>query len=211
MDLSCAPSCTNSLKINDGSGTTALTQLHGVITSAPVVITNARETSFIGGEIGASSFTGAGLVSITGAVGLVSVTPSGGTYSCAGNFNINCPGLSFTNSLAANVNLTNTGVVDGPSVAQGATGTWFASGTVLITATSGNVIACKLWDGTTVIASTATVLGNTQAPMPLSGILTSPAGNIKISCENASAATGTITASNGLNANASTISAVRVQ
>ncbi len=44
---------------------------------------------------------------------------------------------------------------DGPSVAQGTTGTWFVSGTAVVTqsANVNDIVTCKLWDGTTVIDS----------------------------------------------------------
>ena len=72
---------------------------------------------------------------------------------------------------------------------------------------------CKLWDGTTVIASaTGTTNGaNFVLPMALSGVLTSPAGNIRISCRDASATTGKIVFNNSANSKDSTITAVRIQ
>jgi hypothetical protein len=55
----------------------------------------------------------------------------------------------------ADVPLNNTAnYFDGPSTAQGASGTWFAAGTITLTDTGTTAIyACKLWDGTTVISS----------------------------------------------------------
>lgn len=102
----------------------------------------------------------------------------------------------LTNSLVADVTLNNTGAFfDGPSVAQGSTGTWFATGTVtcIDTAGSGAFIA-KLWDGTTVIASSVvnTTAANLRAVISLSGFITSPAGNIRISVEDNASTSGLI-------------------
>lgn len=99
-----------------------------------------------------------------------------------------------TNVLGADVLLNNTAnYFDGPSMAQGTSGTWFASGTVTITDT-GSVAAiyCKLWDGTTVISSaSATVVNATNnIAIALSGNIASPAANIRISCRDATAITG---------------------
>jgi Pectate lyase superfamily protein len=109
VDLSCG-TCTNSIKINDGGGSQAITFFYGAITSKPIVISNARTTSFIGGEL-STSITGAGLMNITGAYAGSSTTPSGGTYSCAGNTNIVCAnpiqsgGTGATTAAGARTNL----------------------------------------------------------------------------------------------------------
>ena len=96
----------------------------------------------------------------------------------------------ITNSLGADVALNNTAsFFDGPSVAQGSTGTWFVSGTVTLNDTAGTAsnFYAKLWDGTTVIASSNTVhpaTANLRATISLSGFLASPAGNLRISVRN---------------------------
>lgn len=101
-----------------------------------------------------------------------------------------------TNVLGADVNLNNTGTYfDGPSVAQGVTGTWFASGTVSVQDTAGAAnIFCKLWDGTTVVASAASFVAsiNANIAVTLSGYLASPAGNLRISCKDTSSTSGLI-------------------
>lgn len=120
----------------------------------------------------------------------------------------------LTNSLGANVALNNTAnYFDGPSVAQGTTGTWFASGsvTVLDTGVGANII-CKLWDATTVISSgslTTTAVGQNMT-MALSGVLTSPAANIRISCRDTSANTGLISFNASGNSKDSTVAAFRI-
>lgn len=91
MDLSCDP-CTNSILINDGNGSRAITTFEGIVVSKPISITNAKSTMFIGTEFGSATFGGAGTIDIVGSVGINgNVTPSGGTYVCSGNTNITCP------------------------------------------------------------------------------------------------------------------------
>lgn len=117
--------------------------------------------------------------------------------------------------ITADVAMNNTNnYFDGPSIAQGVSGTWFASGTVTVTDTAGGAtFYCKLWDGTTVIASatsTNTASNNINA-IALSGYLASPAANIKISCRDATSTSGLIKYDASGNAKDSTISAFRVK
>jgi len=119
-----------------------------------------------------------------------------------------------TNSLSGDVALSATGsYFDGPSVAQGTSGTWLASGTVTVTlGTANHVIYAKLWDGTTVIASV--VFGNPGASgtvsASLSGYLTNPAANIKISVRDTTATDSTMKFNSSGNSKDSTLTAIRV-
>lgn len=119
----------------------------------------------------------------------------------------------LNNSLAANVVLNNTSVFfDGPSVAQGSNGTWFASGTVVIVDSGGSSSAdVKLWDGTTVIDSAQINTTNATAryPVSLSGYISAPAGNIRISAKSTSLASNIVFNVTGL-AKDSTITAIRI-
>ncbi len=122
--------------------------------------------------------------------------------------------IRFTNSLGADVLLNNTAnYFDGPSVAQGtAVGPWFASGTVTIFDTAAAIVFCKLWDGTTVIASASNTLAASSAiNTSLSGVITSPAANIRISCRDSSNTTGKILFNNTGNSKDATITAFRLQ
>lgn len=106
-------------------------------------------------------------------------------------------GLSTaSNKLGSDTALNNTSYTDGPSMAQGTSGTWLVSGQVTVTsANSGDQIACKLWDATTLIASGLVIVdtgGATVTTLTLSGFLASPAANIRISCKNLSNNAGTI-------------------
>ena len=103
---------------------------------------------------------------------------------------------AIVNTLAADVALNNTGsYFTGPTIAQGTTGTWFASGTVTLEDTAGgSEFRVKLWDGTTVIASAVLSIPNANDPVPvhLSGYLASPAANIRISVKDISTTSGQI-------------------
>lgn len=126
------------------------------------------------------------------------------------------PGLALgqlTNSLGADVALNATSTYkDGPSVAQGATGTWFASGSVTLFNSSSDTNYCKLWDGTTIIDSGGIqTLAGTTISGHFSGMIASPAGNIRISCEATSTTTGNIKANNTGNNKDSTLTVFRIQ
>ena len=121
----------------------------------------------------------------------------------------------ITNSISGDVALSNTGsYFTGPTVAQGTAGTWFASGSVtVIDGTGAATYNVKLWDGTTVIAS-ATATGsavNVVTVVALSGYIASPAGNIRISVNNASSTNSLILANQSGNAKDSTVTAIRIK
>lgn len=142
-------------------------------------------------------------------------TPSSGTLT-------NCTGLpaaglvssTFTNSLSGNVALNNTATVfTGPTVAQGTSGTWFASGTVTVWDTTGaSEFYVTLNDGTTTIASAVTQSRTASAPVSvsLSGVITSPAGNLRISVRDITNATGAILFNQSGSSKDSTITATRI-
>jgi translation initiation factor IF-1 len=122
----------------------------------------------------------------------------------------------ITASLGADVNTTATGTYfDGPSIAQGSSGTWLVSGSVtIINTVGGDNVNVKLWDGTNVIASAAVALvsvsGTYRANVHLSGIAVSPAGNLRISVSPASRTDGAIAFNQSGNSKDSTISAIRI-
>lgn len=141
----------------------------------------------------------------------ITITASGGVLSAVAE----TPSLShITASLGADVALNNTAnYFDGPSVAQGSTGVWFASGTVTLTDTgTAAVFDVKLWDGTTVVASCETGLPSTGTvrTVALSGFLSTPAGNLRISVKDKSATTGKILFNQSGNSHDSTITAIRI-
>ena len=120
----------------------------------------------------------------------------------------------ITNSLSGDVALSNVALYfDGPSVAQGTAGTWLATGSVTCfdTGVAANFV-CKLWDGTTVIASTQFTSSGANVPttIALSGYIAAPAGNIRISVKDTSATTGLIKFNQSGNSKDSTISAIRI-
>lgn len=116
-------------------------------------------------------------------------------------------------ALGATVALSNvSSYFDGPSINVGTSGTWLVSGTVTVSDTATANINVKLWDGTTVIASArAHVDGaGTWETIALSGFITSPAGNLRISVQDASSASGSILHNASGNSKDSTITAVRI-
>lgn len=119
----------------------------------------------------------------------------------------------ITASLGADVALNNTAnYFDGPSIAQGTAGTWFVSGTVTMSdTTSAANYLVKLWDGTTVISSAQTQTANSvPAVIALSGYITSPAGNLRITCKDSTTAFGKILFNQSGNSKDSTITAIRI-
>lgn len=105
-------------------------------------------------------------------------------------------GSQITNALGSDVLLNNTGTFfDGPSIAQGTTGVWWVTGQVTCIDTAGAaVFNAKLWDGTTVIASGVQEqdAANSGGQIALSGFISSPAGNIRISVKDSSTTSGKI-------------------
>jgi hypothetical protein len=152
-------------------------------------------------------------------VTIASTTVSGGVSGGiltggAGGTLSNFSPAPITNSLASNVALNNSTYTTGPTIAQGTTGTWWASGTVTINDTAGAAKQiCKLWDGTTVIdsgQSTAPAI-NLPVTIALSGFITSPAANISIACLSQAASSSSIVFNASGNSKDSTISAHRIQ
>jgi hypothetical protein len=139
-----------------------------------------------------SSISSAGSVSsIAGNTG--AFTLSTGITNSVNDIRLNMSTAS--NFLGADVNLNNvTTFFDGPSMAQGTSGTWFVTGTVTVNDAANSVIHTKLWDGTTVIAACAssTTTASGVISITLSGVITSPAANIKMSVKDVSATTGKI-------------------
>ena len=91
--------------------------------------------------------------------------------------------VTSTSTVTINLNTTAT-TFDGPFVTQGTSGVWLAFGSVTISDSAApNQTHVKLWDGTTVIASgeaRVTAL-NVGASVLLSGIISNPASNLKVS------------------------------
>jgi len=120
----------------------------------------------------------------------------------------------ITNALGSDVALNNiSNYFTGPTVAQGSTGTWFASGTVTVIDTGGaSTFYVKLWDGTTVIAScVVTTAGSaSNASVTLAGYLATPAGNIRISVRDTIGTNGFIRFNTSGESKDSTLFAIRI-
>lgn len=119
----------------------------------------------------------------------------------------------ITASLGADVNIGSAATyVDGPSIAQGTSGTWFVSGNVTVLDTNAASYKFKLYDGTTVISSGRVigVAANATITVSLSGYIASPAGNLRIAVSNDGNTTSKIVFNNSGNSKDSTISAIRI-
>jgi hypothetical protein len=157
-----------------------------------------------------AAYTNGTVTSVVAGTGL-----SGGTITTSGTVALNVQAL--TNTLTGDVLITNnTSYFDGPSVSQGTTGTWAATGfiTLIDTVAQSNVI-CKLWDGTTTIAAgRGNIQGTASAlTITLTGVIVSPAGNIRISCHDVTAGNGAKMAFSDpdLNAHNSSLTVLRIQ
>lgn len=119
-----------------------------------------------------------------------------------------------TASLSADVALNNTGsYFDGPSLDVGNTGKFFVSGNVTFWDTAGVAnFEIKLWDGTTVISSAYYTTSGTNhvGTVSLSGKISTPAGNLRISVKDLTSTSGEIKYNLTGNSKDSTITAIRV-
>jgi hypothetical protein len=205
------------LTVNGNSTVTGTLGVTGILTAPTAAVntntTQVATTAFVIGQgyapLASPTFTG---------------TPAAPTPATADNTtklattafvkaNIVVPN-QLTASLGADVALNNTAnYFDGPSIAQGSTGTWYVSGTVTVTDTGGSAtFHVKLWDGTTIIASAATTINAATLfnTITLSGYLASPAGNLRISVKDNSNTTGKVLFNQTGNSKDSTISAYRI-
>jgi hypothetical protein len=148
---------------------------------------------------------------------LAAIAQSGSASDLAtGTVPTNLLSLSqITASLSADVALNNTAsFFDGPTIAQGnGVGVWFVCGTVtLVDNAGGAVFNIKLWDGTTVISSgraAMTTAGFSEC-MSVSGLITAPAGNLRISVNDPNSTSGFIKANGSGIGKDSTITAFRL-
>lgn len=138
---------------------------------------------------------------------------SGGFQIISGNTAASPTLTSLTNSLTNDVLLNNTSTYfEGPSVAQGTVGIWYASGTITVQGSVGSTFNVKLWDGTNVIASTSFFSVNSQQPVPvsLSGIIANPVGDIRISVNDLTDTSGVMVHNSSTGGKDSTVSAFRI-
>ncbi len=121
---------------------------------------------------------------------------------------------AITASLGGDVALNNTAsYFDGPSIAQGTSGTWWVSGTVVVAdSVSGANFSFKLWDGTTLINSSFVQTSSAMAPLSvtLSGYIVTPAGNLRISVRDLTSTNGLIQFNNSTLSKDCTITAIRI-
>jgi hypothetical protein len=137
---------------------------------------------------------------------------TGGPITSSGSLAVSLS--SLTSSLGSDVALNNiANYFDGPSVAQGTTGTWLviANVTCVDTAGAANFYA-KLWDGTTAISggNAVSAAANSRIVITLGGVITSPAGDLKISVRAPDATTGKIEFNRSGTSKDATITAFRI-
>lgn len=123
------------------------------------------------------------------------------------------PGLT-TSSLTANVSCTSTTqYFTGPQVVQGTSGTFVVFGQVTVSDGGGAAtFNARLTDGVTILASVqlSTSAGNQRLVIPLSGSIANPAGNLRITVNDATSSGGFISFNDSGNSKDSTITAFRV-
>jgi hypothetical protein len=195
-----------------GGASDSVVGFYGATTGSTAALPNCSNSltySTLTHAFGCNTSAGTGTVTqVNSGTGL-----TGGPVTSAGTLAVSLGYLS--NSLGANVSLNNAAsYFDGPSVAQGTSGTWFASGNVRVIDTAGGAtFNCKLWDGTTVVDSMAvqTTSSTQGVEIHLSGVLASPAANIKISCQDQTSTSGVIGFNGSGNSRDSTLTAVRLQ
>ena len=192
--------------------------LLGVVIAFKVTTPNTLASTFNANALGVQAIVrpGGGALAAGDMSGTVLLVWDGTNYNLQSRPNVNgFPAAGqLTNSLGADVNLNNTALYfDGPSVAQGVTGTWFVSGTVTVNDSNatGDFFA-KLWDGTTVIDSTGirTTGASVSGSISLSGFIVAPAGNLRISVRDTGSVNGKILFNATGNSKDSTITAYRI-
>lgn len=170
---------------------TSTTQQSTALTNCATALTYSTSTH----SFGCNGSTGSGTVTSVGLLNGYGLSISGSPITTSGNITAGVSLLSVQNILGANVamNVVST-YFDGPSATNGTTGTYFASGSVVVTDTAAANIFCKLYDGTTVMASgvVSIISPSERTSLSLSGVITNPAGNIRIACANFTANTGSM-------------------
>lgn len=183
------------------SGTVSHTYLPTGSGSAPGILQCGTNTSCSTGTIsvpaGTSSAQGAlecgtntscsgGTISVpTGSSSTAGVLQCGNGTSCSGGTISALTATSYTNYLSSDVTMTNSGTFyDGPSIAQGTSGTWFVCGTITVgntsTLTGFNI---ELYDGTTTYASAVTDTNTSTleySSKTLCAIVANPSGNLRL-------------------------------
>ena len=155
-----------------------------------------------------------GTVTSVGLTNTYGLNVSGSPVTSAGNISAGVTLSTSSNSLGSDVAMNNSSYTDGPSMAQGTSGTWYVVGNINVEDTGGGFQAsCKLWDGTTIIDS-RTVQGTVALDVftaGFAGFISSPAANIRISCKSNNASTTSFKFNASGNSKDSTISGIRIQ
>ncbi|MET4345507.1 hypothetical protein [Bradyrhizobium sp. RT9a] len=156
-----------------------------------------------------------------GASGWRSLSPgTAGQFLATGGASANpswasLPLSGLNASLGADVSLSSIGgYFQGPSIAQGTAGIWFVTATAGVLDTSGAAgMNCRISDGITVVTSvrTGTAGANAMTSLSLSGVITSPSGNLRLECADTTNAAGVMKFNASGNSKDTSITAVRIQ
>ncbi len=117
-----------------------------------------------------------------------------------------------TKATTADIGILIGSYVDGPSVAQGTSGVWYAFGSLTLLSTPGNAnYNFKLYDGTSIYVSgvTATVNTGSFVQVSLQAVAVNPAGNLRLAAGGVGAV-GTIKFNASGLSNDSYITAIRI-
>lgn len=120
----------------------------------------------------------------------------------------------LTTVLGVDINMINASTYyDIATISQGSVGTWAVSASITVTNTAAaSSFDAKLWDGATIIASGHSNIYLTAAftTISLSGFITAPAGNLRISVQCEGNTTGVVKFNASGNSKDSVISAFRI-
>lgn len=178
-----------------------------IATNTADIATNAADIAALQAAIAGPPWGTGTVTSVGSGAGL-----TGGPITGSGSLAVDLSKL--TNSLTGDVSLNDTAnYKPGPRVAQGTTGVWFAWGTVTCADSAGAAaFDGKLWDGTTVIASTrqTSAAAGFGTSLSLCGYFSSPADDIRFDVKGASSTNGLIKFNMTGNSKDSTLSVVRI-
>lgn len=209
---------TTSTTLNLQTATGYLVDLTGAATVSSIALNDGQFR--IGRFTGAATLVNSGTLVLPGAANIVTaagdfaIFAGYGTSTRLVNYSRALGSSVVSTALGADVALSTTAqFFTGPSIAQGTVGQWDVKGSVILNDTSAAAtFIVKLWDGTTVLASANvnTNGANFRVSASLAGIISNPAGNLRISVKDATTTNGAINFNIGGDSRDSVIYATRI-
>lgn len=144
---------------------------------------------------GCNATAGTGTVtSVTLGAGYGIAVTGTNPVTTSGTFTAAVSLTSFAASAGSNIATNSATYTIGAQVAQGSTGTWFAIASVAFVDSAGaQTLKCRITDGTVGYGSSAVTSGAAVVgQMSFSGIVPTPAANIRVECQNTAGATTTM-------------------